>query len=538
MAIVENKATEIGDVMIIKADVPILGLTSLIDYLDSVNNVTGTRYFTKEFRYSSDGINWYDWQPLTNLALQAITLQSQNPFLIEYRYTRAGSDPSGELEFENVVLHGTITPGECGPAFGGSIFAMFFDCCCSPELLLWCLNVLEKMYKRGIVPNYMERGKNNNLNWEDEDYIAFWSTVCCYFSLFVNYARKFEKFYNTPLLLNKYLQSKGLYICENDITHDDALYLMEHFYDEVRQRGTLQISVPKSGTKPVDGELLRLICKGECDEFLFSVTEPWKVGWNIGNSSPLYKGTNFAYMLNKAYENTQDFIDLSLYPLVNDPYIGIVTDSGREVMRIENVPIGTISGIQGSSTGVQYKPIVINPSIDYEITFLVKTDNRLNSPLTFEVLGMDCAGNIIQLEEIDGGGDNSTFFQQIILNQDSRFYLVRGIIYSQFQSNILTLEKTLNIGYGQHLRFKAGHKKIIPAIYLDSTNDNTNDLEIWDVKVRPLRTNYSTGFIQMTNFIQTWMQNNNAQYTEVELNDIIREFLIPYDSIIYNNYLN
>ena len=148
----------------------------------------------------------------------------------------------------------------------------------------WCIAVTEKMYKLGIVPRYITRGDECNVNGEDRDYIDFWKAICCFWAIIVAYARKFETFHNNKVLLLKYLEERGMFVCENmDLT--DLQYLMEYYYDEIRHRGTQMVGLAK-GTdvngvpKPVDGEILRLMCYDpECDEFLFAVSEWDKINW-------------------------------------------------------------------------------------------------------------------------------------------------------------------------------------------------------------------------------------------------------------------
>ena len=88
MAIVENIASEIGDVILIRDSVPIVGLVTLASFTDSVVNETGTKFFTKEFRYSTDGINFTTWIELTNPNIAAVNVTPTSTFVTEYRYIR------------------------------------------------------------------------------------------------------------------------------------------------------------------------------------------------------------------------------------------------------------------------------------------------------------------------------------------------------------------------------------------------------------------------------------------------------------------
>src|SRR5882672_3636678 len=153
MAIIENRSTEIGDVLYIRTEVPIIGLITLIDFLDTVSGETINRYFKKEFRYSRDGVNFYPWLLLTTTNISTVIVDPTDTFIIEYRYSRIGTDTTGEIAFNDVTLQADFEPSSCGTLYQDSIFAQFFSCQ-NLEVLGWAINVLEKMYKKGIVPTY------------------------------------------------------------------------------------------------------------------------------------------------------------------------------------------------------------------------------------------------------------------------------------------------------------------------------------------------------------------------------------------------
>ena len=555
----------------------------------------------------------------------------------------------------------------------------------------WCINVLEKIYKQGIVPNYIERGADQNINGEDRDYLDFWRTLTCFFSLLVNYARTFENFANNNTLLETYLRNRGLFICDNT-SLVDLIYLKENYFDEIRQRGTLQIAKEKGGSKLVDGELIRLLCKGECEEFLFSLTEPEKAGWNLRNSSPLHHGLEEHSMLTKGYEKSKDFVDLDNYPLVNAPNCSIVKDS--EIMYKENLvepdewdilpgswfdfsntedpfegtvaiksqittpsppftimtffptldfnltdyeflifhiklvgfvsngeigitlfqgalsfdlivndgenglditntttyqeikipledfnllithvdkieirlrmlfslffmdniflqskrnvlSINNVDPFQTAGIGTDIsKAIPVSPEMDYEISFFARQVD-LDSNLTFGVKGFDEDDNEINLQKITDLSDSNIFFERIQLNRDNVWYQVRGFLFNHNSSAITGEGSVPEIGYGVHLRFpkrllpERHICKIVPTVLLDNTANavNSGEIRIYDFKVRPLRTSYSTGFVGISNFIQTFVQNNNLNLKDEEITDNMRKFLIPYNSTLKNNFI-
>jgi len=646
MAVVDNKATAIGDSILIEAEAPIIGLIGLTDFIDTVTGEDGSRFFYKEFRYSiNGGITFSNWVELTDTNLQEISVNVSDIFKVEYRYTRTGSSSQGELSFEDITLQGDIQDPSCGPVYEQSVFSKFFSCS-DTQVLAWCINVTAKLYNKGIVPNFITRNQEDTT--QDQDYLDFWTSVSCFFALFVYYARQYESFETNPDLMKEYLSQKGLYICECCTDLEDLVYLMGSFLDEVRKRGTYEIVKKKSDGRPVDGELLRLICYDEnCDEFIFHNPKEQYVGWKLGFCSPLYMGNMGQEELIKAYELTRDVQDLDNYPLFNSAYVSLEEDdlgntksqkdvigidfdlaqidefvsisvsedgapavdiqitytgnptsdllslksafnssglsittvdwsnegfkltgdpgirfeyynknlvivaplefSKRDVIKLEGAPSGELSGIGPSNESGNLlesdsdKAIVVDNQLDYEISFLVKKNVDSNN-LTFGVRSYDLNGNPVFLNSINTGNAQNYFFLRKtlpIVSEEDDYYLIRGIIYST-NTDVISDPNgyQLNIGYGEHLRFGGRICKIIPEVYIDNTQNGSgvsDAVYIHDFKVRILRTPYSVGFINTKNLTQIWLKNNNTSKTINQVEDIIRRFLVPYNSSLVIN---
>jgi len=104
--VINNRATEIGDVLLINAILPIYGVIRLQSFTDTTVGETTDRYFYKEFSFSTDGIIFSDWVELTDSNLEKLEVEPKNSLYINYRYTRTGSDSTGDLIFNDVVLLG------------------------------------------------------------------------------------------------------------------------------------------------------------------------------------------------------------------------------------------------------------------------------------------------------------------------------------------------------------------------------------------------------------------------------------------------
>lgn len=554
MAIVENRSSEQGDVLIIRANVPIIGIIALTDYIDDTTE-KGKQLFYKEFRFSIDGgINYSAWIELTVDNLNDVTVNSTDTFIIEYRYTHI-YDESASFSFSDSTIawnltqiDGEIEEMSCGKTYQQSIFADFFSCH-STEVLAWCINVTEKLYRQGIVPNFIKRGDESNLNSIDKDYLDFWRTVACFFAYIVVFVRQFENFRSNDFMLSAFLEQRGIFFCDN-ASNADRNYLVEYYFDEMRQRGTSQIYLTKDQrNSEVDGELLRLLCYNkEIDEFIFNVYLPYTIGWCVESSSPLYKG--LSKQLGgavKGYEHTKDVEDLTKYPLFGNALFNLRQDVDKQVMSISD-----FAGESGIGLTDLSKRIVIDDDLSYEITFYIKQLESLQN-LTFGVKAFDIANNVILTKSIDGGIDQQLFFERVQLNKHNKYYFVRGIIYGKEVSsadvdNYMALDSAYN-----HLQFKDGTYSIIPFISLDtgeddistslsisdfeSTSISPGEVRLWDIKVRPLNTNYSTGMILPNNFISIWGKKRNGRLNQRELEYRLRTYLLPYKSTFKFNVL-
>lgn len=620
--IIENRTTEVGDVIYIVADVAIIGLIALYSYVDDVYGETVNRSFKKSFRYSVDGVNWSAFTDLNDANLSLVSVQANDTFYAEYLYERIGSDTSGELEFNSVTLNGEIDPAPNGPVYTGSIFDPYFDLNnnCS---IAWSVNVLEKLYKKGIIPNFIERNESGN-NADDRDYLDFFRAITHYFALYVCLARQFQFFYQNPNLLLEFIKQKGLLVCE-DTSVSDLIYLMQNFYDEIRQRGTRQVFEPKasdisvSGSKQVDGEYLRLICYDVRDEFIRNLNKNEHIGWNIGNSSPMFKGLTGRLGTNKYYYDYEaDISNIQAQLSITEdsyPFISLYDDSNsnsnsnsvsvsvsvsggsdEDAIIIKNPGSGNSAGIGGWNSR-----IVINPNIDYEITFFIKASGLTsNQQFTFGVNAFDKDDNSKTLERNDDNTASNNFFTAVTLNRSQKYYFVRGILFNKnnykvydssksYKTDIIVKHSgnvykakrnvpangtivndvvinsvpgytglnsslywdywqllttseiqgsyTTSLGIGNNLILEDDIVKIDPYITYENNGGSTGNLYIHSIRVNPLSTPYSKGFIQSVNLLEIWDVNNNAAYSEDKINKETKHLLIPYNVVLQNNFI-
>ena len=543
MAIQYNDITAIGDSFVVRANTPVIGIVSVQGYTDDVLGETATRFFEREFRISTNGITFSGWMDLTNDNLIAVLVTNRDIFDIEYRYTRTGTDTTGLLTFNSISIDGVIQDVAPPKVFTDLYFNKFFNYN-DASVLGWGLNVLDKLHRRGIVANYVERGEDTD--YQDDDYLALFGAITHFFAIIVRYAREFRDFTENDILLTGYLRQKGLFVSDG-MSLADLKLILQDLYVNFLERGTNEIVKPfGQDNRQFDGELLRLIRKGSVDEFIFGLIEKEKTIWNINNNSPLYKGTKGAVNLIKAYEFTQDIGDLASYPVINDTYVTNYEDTAealpKQVIRVLNVApsSGTvISGIGDAEN--EDKLIVIDPRLSYEVTFQVKqpvldqyiyfnvnlydkdrvllTDSPLNA-ITGSVSGV----------AIDGGQ----------LNRDDIYYFIRVHLYNK--NRVPDAGEVLDIGFGNHLILN-NEDAVYMSVELGSRVSSTdgfsgnNELRVWDFKVRPLVENFANGFVMVSSIITAFIENNSED-TNMLVENNIRRYLLPYNTTFKNQFMD
>lgn len=549
----DNILYEIGDVLLIDVMPKITGRVHLTDFSDVLEGVTSTRTVQKEFRVSPDGVFWNSWQPLTaeNLSLSEYVVDGA--LTIQLRYTRTGSDSTGVIEFKSIDFMGSREAIQfVAPTISSSIFANIIG---TPEMKALEENLFKKLYYRGIVPAYIPRADNSDEN-EDRDYIDLFFSVARFFSLFIRFFKRFENFGTDFDLMREQVRQYGIYFDESNITLEELQYLAQHLYYQIRQRGTEMIFkrkgylMPNGETLQIDGEFIRLLRSKTTDELLYENMPLSRVGWCLGQSSPMYRGTSQAYYLNKTPENSSDFqnLDNFLINKTNERSTASIveTDDGKKVLSF-NILNDSKIGIGNLNENAEIPDkyfVVVDSKLDYEITFAIKILDGANdkNTITFGVDGYDVLKNKLSDAFITPNGDKLTdvFFEISEAKfKNEVWYFVRGILFSYSSSN---LEESLtNIGFGSNLYFNNSFVKyIIPKIIINGVYET--EIQIWDYKIRPLvrgtnilplkngeENSHSLGFIQSSRIFYSYVRNNNNSQSKDEITDIIEKYLLPYN---------
>lgn len=549
----DNVLNEIGDILTVNVTPQINGKVTFSGYELEMDGLTDTRTVSMEYRISDTGIFWTSWDTLTAESLAADTYTADGQLTIQLRFTRTGSDETGTITFNNIRFYGNVeTVVFDAPTLSSSIFA---DLIGTDELRQLTENLFKKLYYRGILPQYITRAENDS-ETEDADFIDVFFPVAKYFALMIRFFSRFEDFWNDYDLMLENVRSWGIYFDESNVTLEDLQYLSGHILDEARKRGTAMIFVRKGDTvngveQRIDGEFIRLIRSTVSDELIYEEIPLHKIGWCLGQMSPMYRGTAGAYRLNKTQEDTPDFQDLSLYTITQSTTAGLYalqTFDSRSVLRLYRSSSGTTTtvGLGRVSTSTEVSTddmIVIDPNIDYEITFAfyINSGSSSSNRLIFGVEGFNKLGNrLVDAFVTPNGNTTSEEFVNESLNcwKTGNWYFARGIMHAYSTMNYSGV--TTNLGYGTDLHFNNSFTKyILPKIQVQGTT--AFDVKIWNYKVRPLvrgsnilplkngtENSHSLGFLECGRIFYLYAKNNNNSQSEDEVREIIERYLLAY----------
>ena len=546
----DNIISNIGDVLIVRIEPKITGKIRFTGYTETIENETEERSLKREFRISQDGVFWTDWATLNIDNLSPEEYFTDSYIQIEIRYTRTGTDESGDIVFKSIDFNGTRKSIQFdAPTLQSSIFGNIIGTNILAKLER---NIFKKLYYRGILPDYIERAENSSYN-EDKDFVDLFYSIARFFSILISFFRRWENFRNDEDLLREQVRGYGIYFNENDITLSELKYIAQNILSQAQQRGTEMI-FKRKGVAPIDGEFIRLTRNRICDELLYEYIPIYKIGWCLGNSSPIYKGTAMAYNLNKTNENTKDFQSLSNFVLSKSgtgSYSLQNTDNKR-VIRLSATSRGTGHSAIGridSNINVVDNIYSADSQLDYEITFAFKINSGTNlSKLTlnFGVEGFDINKEKLNdaFSTVDGFQVSENFFDQSMdIWKIGQWYYARGIIHAYSSENVIG-SKT-NLGIGQDLVFNNSFVKyIIPKIEFYTKTAQNASIDIYDYKIRPLIRgknilplkngsidSHGLGFIQGSKILYTYVRNNNNGQSEDEIIDIIERYLYPFNTV-------
>lgn len=498
MSVIATQTRREGNTLIFRTT-PVVGVLALTGFTDDATSTDLSATFVKKFRYSSNGIIYSEWLPLDSENIAAVQLDIKGVFIAEISYELV--QPTG-ADYLNVSEASFSTSNQVIDTslegyFNNSLFKKYFNSS-DPDVLNWYINVLEKLYDKGLLANYIDRG---NI----DDFISFFGSVAKFFAFYVKLARVFGSFYNNRLLIEDFLSQRSLQIAPGD-TLEDLQFLMETYYSQMGRRGTSTILDKKSEGATVNGELLRTIHYQDNDEFLFCFYQKKNFGWNLGNSSPLYRGLKVNSNLNKVPWSVGELSMENIGPYL----IQAALVDGEVVM-----------GSEGGSIEVGLSDaIVVDPNLDYQFSFKIKL--AATKTVTFNLAGYDIDNNVVSNISRASGNVTNNFLLNAKLSRSDKYVEVRCYLYNKNRGQFVG--DTTNLKQGRNIIANSNLAKIIFSVV---TSGAAN---IKEFQIIPMMTSYSRGYLQVNNFISSWIKNRNNKKSLRELKDFISRNLLPYNT--------
>lgn len=450
---------------------PIGGLIGVFTVLAEDLNIPGYVFTTKLFRYTLNGVTYSDWQEVTIPNIEAIEFGQYDTVVFEFAYTKSTLDQDVPIDGITVDLTSTVAP-LLTDAYRNTIFNLLFDST-DPRVLAWTVSVLKKIYEKGLLASFVGR-----FNKQDsvDDFVIIWKSIIQLFSYYVIYMREYETFWDSRSLLTEYLNQRGITTSPNN-TLEELYLLMSSFHKQVSDRGTVKIIDNKEQDgKIIDGELLRLIqyrSDPAYDEFIFGLHKTQSFGWNIGNSSPLYRGL---------------YVQNNFLKRITEPNTWIVSGG-----------------------------------LDYETTFLIKAGD----PVTISYSCKDRFGDAVDVYSAKTGAPTTVALEDFTLYRDDKNILVRVCLFNSEKE--ISDNDMLNINNGNNLILHENARTVTIQVTIGGVVQSLDALQL---RFLPLFTPYSHGMLQVYNWISCWIENNNLSLTREELQAYARRYLIPYNSHI------
>jgi hypothetical protein len=171
--------------------------------------------------------------------------------------------------------------------------------------------------------------------------------------------------------------------------------------------------------------------------------------------------------------------------------------------------------------------ITVSDQIDYEISFWFQVPT---TDPTFElsVNCFDCQFDteLIPIDVVSGASNKVLIPGNIsICGTPNKWNFLHAVLYNCNQPVVPDTQQETSHAAGTNLIMKPGTTKLFVNLTCFF-----NCMLVWGFRVKPLRTPFSTGFIQSRGLIEIWRKNNRKDMTAAQIDSIATQFLLPYDT--------
>lgn len=168
--------------------------------------------------------------------------------------------------------------------------------------------------------------------------------------------------------------------------------------------------------------------------------------------------------------------------------------------------------------------IVVSNKIDYEISFWVRQPTAAAGfELSVKTFNSDFI-ETLTYDIVDGSSNRILINSALkVLDVADKWYFCRYILYASTQSVISGHQPKTSLSAGTNLIMSIDTANL----FVNLISKQAAGIQIWNFKVKPLRTPFSTGFFQPGHLLEIWRKNNNNALSFEQIDRNAQRYLIP-----------
>lgn len=171
--------------------------------------------------------------------------------------------------------------------------------------------------------------------------------------------------------------------------------------------------------------------------------------------------------------------------------------------------------------------ITVSDKLDYEISFWF-IQPTLNPTFELSVDCFDCQLQtpLIPIDVVSGASQRVLIpGNKKICSLPNRWNFAHMIVYASTEPIHPGIQPFTSHAAGTNVIMQPNTAKMFVNLLCVR-----NCMLVWGFAVKPLRTVFSTGFLQSKGLIEIWRKNNKKDMTQAQIDALANEFLIPYDT--------
>lgn len=183
-------------------------------------------------------------------------------------------------------------------------------------------------------------------------------------------------------------------------------------------------------------------------------------------------------------------------------------------------------GFKDLQTSIPFA-IPVSDSLDYEISFWFRQPNRLPSfEVSIKTFNCDFTTEYKPIDIRSGAFNNVLLPGNVkVCGKENQWNFWHGVLYNKNQVIVEDKPPLTSHAAGTNLIMHAGTAKLFVNVFCTA-----NCLLIWDFKIKPLKTPFSTPFLGCVGLLEIFRKNNRVDLNQDQVDVISENVLFPYNS--------